>query len=432
MLAMMIQWWTGLSLFGLLVSSIGGLGSELLDGFAGRTLEAYSRLRRNRERFGAVLDRQDAALAASKYLRVIGTCVFLICGTIAVDLAFAGISPLAPLVWGMTSASVMMLVHLWLPVALTRFASAPVLYHTWPFWRTLSYAMAPLSAPGELLAVATRRLIGNPPDEDEDEVQLEDDIRTMVTAGTREGYFGPAIRDMIQGVMELKEDTVAHIMTPRSDVEAISSTATWKEILQVVIDSGRTRLPVYENTLDKIVGVLYVKDLLPTLIAGQLDAITPRSIMRKPWTVPIDQSVETLLREFLHSRSHMAIVLDEFQQTAGVVTIEDALEEIVGEIVDESDEDEQSGLVVIDAETAQADGRVMIDDLNEELGWQLPESDEYETVAGYVLHHTGLIPDDGQRIVIGDVEFEIVRATNRQIESVRLHHLGSRHERETA
>ncbi len=424
-------WWAGFSLVGLLLSSIGGLGSELLDRFAGRTLEAYSRLRHNRERFGAVLDGQDAAISASKYLSVIGIVVFLICGTVAVQY-YHGVASAGRLaIWGVSAGGLMMLVHIWLPSALTRFASAPVLYHTWPFWRFLSIATAPLSAPGELLAIVTRRLTGSEPDEDEGEDQLEDDIRTMVTAGTREGYFGPAIRDMIQGVMELKEDTVAHIMTPRSDVEAISSTADWEEILQAVIDSGRTRLPVYENTLDKIVGVLYVKDLLPLLCAGTLKSVTPDSLMRKPWTVPIDQSVETLLREFLHSRSHMAIVIDEFQQTAGVVTIEDALEEIVGEIVDESDEEEQSGLLVIDAETAQADGRVMIDDLNEELGWQLPESDDYETVAGYVLHHTGAIPEDGQRITIGDVEFEIVRATNRQIESVRLHHLGNKRERET-
>ena len=428
---MTLIWWTGFSIFGLLLSSIGGLGSELLDRFTGRALEAYSRLRRNRERFGAVLDRQDAALSAAKYLRVIGTVLFLVTGTVAVLIDQEPLPISRLMVWSITAAGLLMLVHLWLPTALTRFASAPVLYHSWPFWRGLSFVMAPFSAPGELLAVMTRRLTGNPANDDDDEVQLEDEIRTMVTAGTREGYFGPAIRDMIQGVMELKEDTVAHIMTPRSDVEAISSTAQWQEILQIVGDSGRTRLPVYENTLDKIVGILYVKDLLPLLCAGTLETVTPNSVMRKPWTVPIDQSVETLLREFLHSRSHMAIVLDEFQQTAGVVTIEDALEEIVGEIVDESDEEEQSGLLVIDTETAQADGRVMIDDINEELGWQLPESDDYETVAGYILHHIGSIPEDGQRIVIGDVEFEIVRATNRQIESVRLHLLGNKRERET-
>jgi putative hemolysin len=120
------QWWIGAAAFGLLISSIGGLGSELLDRFAGRTLEAYSRLRRNRERFGAVLDRQDAALAASKYVRVIGTCLFLICGTVAVLNDQGNPSFLRLTTWGLSAAGLMMLVHLWLPSALTRFASAPV------------------------------------------------------------------------------------------------------------------------------------------------------------------------------------------------------------------------------------------------------------------------------------------------------------------
>ncbi len=429
---MIFSWPTWFSLFGLLLSAVGGLGAELLDRFTGRSLEAYCRLRHHRERFGAVLDRQDAALAGSRYLRVIGNCFFLICGTVSVMQVDGGLEVFRLVQWGVCSAGCIMLVHLWFPPAVVRYASAPVLYHTWPFWSVLTWVMWPLSAPGALLSAMFKRLAGNLEDEDdEEEEQLEDDIRTMVVAGTREGYFGPAIRDMIQGVMELKEDTVAHIMTPRSDVDAVAADMGWNEILEVVVESGRTRLPVYEHTLDTIIGVLYVKDLLPHLCRGTLDTITPGEVMRKPWTVAVDQSVENLLREFLHSRSHMAIVLDELQQTAGVVTIEDALEEIVGEIVDESDEDEESGLKIINADTAQADGRVMIDDLNEELGWQLPESDDYQTVAGYVLHHTGAIPEDGQRITIGEVEFEIVRATNRQIESVRLHYLGNRRERES-
>ncbi len=429
---MIFTWSTWFSLLGLLLSAVGGLGAELLDRFTGRSLEAYCRLKHRRERFGAVLDRHEAALAGSRYLRVIGNCFFLICGTVSLMRLDDSTDSLRLIQWGVCAAGLIMLVHLWLPPAVVRYASAPVLYHTWPFWSALTWIMWPLSAPGALLSAMTKRLAGNLEDEDdEEEEQLEDDIRTMVVAGTREGYFGPAIRDMIQGVMELKEDTVAHIMTPRSDVEAVASDMNWTEILEVVVASGRTRLPVYEHTLDRIVGVLYVKDLLPHLCRGTLETITPGEVMRKPWTVTMDQSVENLLREFLHSRSHMAIVLDEMQQTAGVVTIEDALEEIVGEIVDESDEDEESGLRIIDADTAQADGRVMIDDLNEELGWQLPESDDYQTVAGYVLHHTGAIPEDGQRIAIGDVEFEIVRATNRQIESVRLHYLGNRRERES-
>jgi len=117
----------------------------------------------------------------------------------------------------------------------------------------------------------------------------------------------------------------------------------------------------------------------------------------------------------------MAIVLDEFQQTAGVVTIEDALEEIVGEIVDESDDEEEYGITVIDEATVEVDGRVMMDDLNELTAWDLPESDDYETVAGYVLHHTGEIPDEGQKLEIGDAAIEILKASNRKIESMRIH-----------
>ena len=213
---------------------------------------------------------------------------------------------------------------------------------------------------------------------------------------------------------------------PLGDVDAIDVSSTWEEILHIVVEAGRTRFPVYQKTLDNVVGVLYVKDLLPLLANGQVPDRELADIIRKPWTVPTDRSVELLLREFLHSRSHMAIVLDEFQQMAGVVTIEDALEEIVGEIVDESDEEEEFVIEIIDEETVEVDGRVMIDDLNDTLGWDLPESDDYETVAGYVLSHTGVIPDQGHRLTIGDAEIEILKASKRKIESMRVHLNGRR------
>ncbi len=423
-------WWLA-SLFGFVLSSTGGLGVELLDRFAGRSLEAYCRLRKNRERFGAVLDHQEAAIRGSGYLRLMGTVVFLICGTTALSLRETSATANGPdtaglLTWGIAAGGMMMLTHSWLPAAVTRFSSTTVLYHTWPFWRGLSILMSPLSAPGEFVEVLTRRLAGKEESEDEDEEQLEDEIRTIVAAGTREGYFGPGVREMIQGVMTLHEDTVGHIMTPRGDVDAIDASVDWAEAFEVILEGGRTRFPVYRDTLDQVIGILYVKDLLPHLTAGSLPDWSIEQIMRKPWTVPKDRSVESLLREFLHSRSHMAIVLDEFQQTAGVVTIEDALEEIVGEIVDESDEEEEYEVLVIDDDTVEVDGRVMIDDLNETLGWNLPESEDYETVAGCVLYATGAIPEEGHRLIIGDAEIEVLRASNRKIESIRIHRLAGR------
>lgn len=412
-------WWA-ISLVGFLLSSIGGLGGQLLDRFAGRSLEAYCRLKKNRERFGAVLDHQESTIIGSDYLRMIGTVLFLIAGTAAIFISDT--NPTFPrlIIWGIGAVGMMMMVHVWLPLAVTRFASTQVLYHTWPFWRALSTFMSPLSAPAQLVELVTRRITGTKESDDEDEEQLEDEIRTIVTAGTREGYFGPGVREMIQGVMTLHEDTVGHIMTPRSDVDAIDVSMDWNAVLDTVVEAGRTRFPVYEGTLDHVIGILYVKDLLPFLKSGGVPDAPLREVIRRPWTVPIDRSVELLLREFLHSRSHMAIVLDEFQQTAGVVTIEDALEEIVGEIVDESDEEEEYVIEVIDHATVEVDGRVMIDDLNEMLDWDLPESDDYETVAGYVLFHTGMIPDPGQLLNIGDAEIEILHATNRKIESVRI------------
>lgn len=407
--------WMGL---GFVLSSIGGFGGVLLDRFTGRALEVYCRVKKDRERFGSVLDHHEAALIGSDYLRMIGTVLFLISGTVAVMNAEPTRGDI--MWWAVGAGGLMMLTHVWLPFAVTRLASAPVLYHSWPMWRFLSVSMAPLSMPGQLLEVITRRLAGQEENADEEEEQMEDEIRTLVAAGTREGYFGPGVRDMIQGVMTLHEDTVAHIMTPRIDVDAIDAAWSWEDVLALVIKSGRTRYPVFDQTLDTVVGVLYVKDLLPLLAAGELPEQSIAELCRRPWTVPKDRSVELLLREFLHSRSHMAIVVDEFQQTAGVVTIEDALEEIVGEIVDESDAEEEIGIQVVNDNHVEVDGRVMIDDLNDLVNWDLPESEDYETVAGWVLFHAGMIPDTGQELIIDEWIVEVLRATDRKIESIRL------------
>ena len=421
-------WWS-ISIFGFLLSSIGGLGCELLDRFAGRSLEAYCRLKKNRERFGKVLDHQDAAISGSEYLRMIGTVIFLISGTgaifsdvILIDQESFMLSRLV--VWGMGAVGLMMMVHVWIPAAVTRFASTQLLYHTWPCWLWLSLMMSPLSAPGELIEWVARRATGTQENEDEEEEQLEDEIRTIVTAGTREGYFGPGIREMIHGVVTLHETPVSRIMTKRSDVDGIDVSWSWSQILQHVMEAGRTRFPVYQGDLDHVIGVLYVKDLLPLLAEGGMHGKPLTEIMRNLWTVADSRSVESLLREFLHSRSHMAIVIDEFNQTSGVVTIEDALEEIVGEIVDESDEEEEYTIKIIDDDTIEVDGRVMIDELNEVASWQLPESDDYETVAGYILYHSGSIPCEGTQMTLDDHEVLVLRASNRKIESIRIHRHG--------
>ena len=183
--------WGSLSLIGFALSSVGGLGGELLDSFAGRQLEAYCRLKKNRDRFGAVLDNQDAAIRGSEYLRMIGTVLFLIAGTAAIFVGETQPPPLRLVYWALSAVLLMMMVHVWLPAAVTRFASTQVLYHTWPFWRSLSILMSPLSAPGELVELVTRRLTGTAEHEDEEEELLEDEIRTNCHRRNTRGIFWP-------------------------------------------------------------------------------------------------------------------------------------------------------------------------------------------------------------------------------------------------
>lgn len=409
-----------LAAIGFLCGAVGGLGNELLDSFAGRDLEAYCRLKGRRERFGMILDRWEDALSGAEYLRVIGNVLFLGSGSAALTLlSVDGVHLTQFLGWLLLAAVSVMLTHLWLPDTVTRFASAPVLYHTWPLWRGLAIVTRPLAAPGRLVSRIGRRLSDTPPEDEEKEDALEDEIRTIIAAGTREGLLGKGVREMIQGVMDLHDDSVSHIMTPRSRVDALEVSTPWPEALHRIASAGRTRVPVYETALDNPLGILFVKDLLPHLANGG-PHVAMRDILRPAWKVPEAMKVDELLRDFLHKRSHMALVMDEFGQVAGVVTIEDALEEIVGEIVDESDAEEQSELRIIDNTTVRAAGHVMVDELNDKLGWNLPEGEDYETIAGYILQQTGEIPAPGSELNVGPLRVRIERASNRQIERVHL------------
>ncbi len=423
-----LQTQLALAAAGFAIGTFGAFGRRLLDGFAGRPLEVMCRRMKRRERFRSILQFQDDTIRGGEYLQLIGTVIYLMFGTLA-WVRFGTLndwslgSPQGLIGWIVIAILSLLAIHYWLPITLTRFASTPLLYYTWPTWRVMAALMNPLAIPGDLLQHLSRRIAGTIETEAEEEEQsLEDEIRTIVTAGTQQGYFGPGVREMIQGVMDMHDDTVGHIMTSRSSVDAIDTSDDWPSVLAKIVDSRRTRYPVYKQTLDNIVGVLYAKDLLKHLAAGNLESYTVEDLGRRPWTVPKDRSVESLLREFLHNRSHMAIVVDEFGQTAGVVTIEDTLEEIVGEIFDESDDQEvEVKIVMIDDETYEVDGRVMIDDLNEQTHWQLPESDDYQTVAGWLLHQTGAMPKEGEHLSVGGMEIDVTAASDRKVNRVRLH-----------
>ncbi len=406
---------------GLLLTGVAATGVRILLNFSHRQLELYCRLRRRRERFGQILDlHEEVALAVEK------------CEVVGLGLLISGTTLLISPWWGVMrysqqfSAVVLCLLVLfsltsWLPSAIARQWAAPLLLRTWSLWRGIYAIFWPLD---EILAGVQRlfrRLAGQSPqpEREEEEDALEDEILTMVSAGEREGLLEAEMRDMIEGVFELGDGDVSDIMTPRARVDAIDVRMEWPAILALVIRSGRTRLPVYQGSLDNVIGVLYVKDLLPDLARQAGQPVRPlESLLREPWLCPGTMPLHELLGHFRSCRKHLAVVVDEYQTVLGVVTIEDVLEEIVGEIIDESDSEEelQEGIRVLGGHRFEVEGGVHVDLVNERLGLDLPEADDFDTIAGYVVRRLGYIPQPRESIEHSGARITVLASHARAIE----------------
>lgn len=423
-----------LMLIGLLMCSAGAMGLHVFSKFNGGELERYCRLRRNRDRYGEILDQHEQVINSAFYLHLLGLFVLLpgaawwlassqdrnTEATISDDWRYT----FSQVAMAVGSLLLVLFLSSWLPRAVARAAPASFIYYTWPLWKIIGSLVSPLSAVGSLFEAVGFRLRDEHPDEHLEEELLEDEIRTKIAAGQREGLVGVGVSEMIAGVMNLDEEDVTRIMTPRSAVDAIDGDLPWDDILKTVAVTGRTRLPVFRETPDNIIGILYAKDLLPILASGTTPPTLP-SLLRKPWFVPDTKQVDELLRDFLHNRNHIAIVLDSFHQFVGVVTIEDALEQIVGEIADELDEEVANQIRVVDnGETVDSEGSVSIDDLNKRFGWNLPDSDDFDTIGGLVISRLGIIPLEGTRLTIEGIHIEVTRASKRQIVRLRLRYMG--------
>ena len=234
-----------------------------------------------------------------------------------------------------------------------------------------------------------------------------------------EGVVDEEEQEMIENVLELSETTVGEIMTPRTDITALEVNATLEEVLATINRAGHTRVPVYENTIDTIIGLIYAKDLLAE--AGKPAAVFRlRDKIREAYFVPETKPLRVLLHEFQHQKLHIAVVLDEYGGTAGIVTLEDIIEELVGEIFDEYEKASSRLIKRIDEHTIEADARTYIDDLNDEFEFSLPEDEDYDTVGGFVFSHLGYIPKTGEAFDYGKLRFTITAAEARKIRRIRI------------
>jgi CBS domain containing-hemolysin-like protein len=233
---------------------------------------------------------------------------------------------------------------------------------------------------------------------------------------------------MIKGIIGLDEVRVATIMTPRTSMISIPLDTPWSEAVRLAAESGHTRLPVWDRSPDDVVGILHTRDVLSRLAQAPATAHPQpapdlRSFLRPPWFVPEAMSVQKMLLEFQRGNTHMAIVTDEFGGVSGLVTIEDALEEIVGEIADEHDEAFADGIRMMSPTACEALAHVRIATVNERLGIGLPEEEDFETIGGFVFHQFGRIPEVGERIESHGVALEVLAATRRRIDLVRVERL---------
>lgn len=246
---------------------------------------------------------------------------------------------------------------------------------------------------------------------------IEEEIKTIVDAGEEVGVIEEDEKEMIYGIFEIGETLVREIMVPRIDVAAIEVETPLLKALDVIIEAGHSRIPVYEETIDNIVGVLYAKDLLTYLRDGNRTAPL-RTILRPPYFVPDSKRVDELLEDMQQRKVHMAIVVDEYGGTAGLVTIEDILEEIVGEIQDEYDTEEPF-IEVISPDEVVLNARVSLDDVNKLLDVELPTWGG-DTLGGLIYSQLGRVPAVGDEMVVDGLKLSVLSVSGRRIKKVRV------------
>lgn len=269
----------------------------------------------------------------------------------------------------------------------------------------------------KILSVSTNavvRLFGLDPNADEEEV-TEEEIRMMVDVGQEKGVIEDVQKEMINNIFEFDDIDVADIMTHRTDMACVDEEDSLAETIKLSMEEGYSRIPVYEEDPDNVVGIVYIKDLLKYIGSALPKTLKLKDVMRKAYYVPESKRCGALFAEMTEKHIQMAIVVDEYGGTAGLVTLEDIVEAIVGNIQDEYDNEDEE-ISKINETTFTIDGVTDLEEVEEQLGIQFPE-DDYDTLGGFIISQLGFLPQDGD---MNAVEFENIRFTVLNVEERRI------------
>lgn len=409
---------TGLST-GLTVFS--AIGARVLQTFSVHELKEHCRTRNRNDVFERIMAGHERLELAAECFQIIASVLALLAGS---WLLWGDLNPSEPGAWGrflgagIVGAFMLVVTTSWIPWSVVKFWGVPFLFHTHRLWWLASIVAWPLVVGLAFVGGFLQRFSDQHDEPVDEEEALEDEIMSIVAAGEHEGLLEPAAREMIEGIIELDDVTVGEIMTPRSKVDAISVDADIETILDEVAQTQRSRYPVFAGSLDHVLGVLTVRDLITSLRSKQPRPL--RELLRPLLVVPDSKLADEMLHEFLHARQHLAVVIDEYDSVAGIVTIEDVLEEIVGEIRDEAEPPRPPEVKLLGPEAAEVPGHLRLVDLEAAMPLSLSESDEFDTVAGLLMAEAREVPPVGFRLEYEGVRFEVLERSPRQVLRVRV------------
>jgi len=417
----------GWSIIGLMGATFAATASHIFHKFSRHELEEYCRRHDKLYIYDEIIESREQLALGADTLRIVSLCVAIICGIFFL-LHGSIVDELKPShVIGIVGAFALITLatNSWIPWAILKVAATPFLFSTWRFWWLVTLIASPLTLGFNILTALIQRAAGQSADEEDEEDAFEDEIRSMVSGGERDGLLDLDAREMIEGVIELDDKDVAEVMTPKKSIIALDVETDWEKTVNFASEQRKTRLPVYEGELNSIVGFLHTKDLLPELLKPAEQRRSLRELMRESMFVPESMPVDELLQQFQDQRYHLAIALDEYGAVSGLITIEDILEEIVGEIVDETEPEPDPTFRQIDSHTILTDGSTKLEKLNDELGWQLPEDLEVDTVAGLMMRELKEIPQNHSTMIFGNMEFKAVGHHPRLVEQVIVRRLNN-------
>ncbi|WP_041439764.1 hemolysin family protein [Syntrophobacter fumaroxidans] len=244
---------------------------------------------------------------------------------------------------------------------------------------------------------------------------IEKEIQQLIDEGEQAGLISEDEGEMIQGIFSFRDTIAREIMVPRTDAVYARAETTTADVIQLIIQSGHSRIPIYQDSIDNIIGTLHAKDLLKYWGSDDVDL---RAIIRSPYFIPESKKISEVLEDLRDNKSHMAIVVDEYGGTAGILTLEDIIEEIIGDVMDEYDADVKL-IVEHDDGSITVHARLDVEELEDFLDVKLPEG-KFESVGGFVISLVGRVPGVNERIVFENMEMVIEAASNRKIEKIRI------------